>query len=61
MTCAVGQRPGREKRRGRTADEVVGSTFMKGSNSDFQKAIVPPIALLDTMGRSGHRRSSLLR
>ena len=58
---AAGQSPGRERRRGRTADEVVGRTLMKGSSSVLHKAIVPPIALFVIRGRSGQRVSSLFK
>ena len=58
---AAGHRPGRERRRGRTADEVVGRTLMKGSSSVLHKAIVPPIALFVIRGRSGQRVSSLFK
>ena len=47
--------------RGRTADEVVGSTLMKGSSSALHKAIVPPAALFVIRGRSGQRVSSLFK
>ena len=58
---AAGHRPGRERRRGRTADEVVGRTLMKGSSSALHKAIVPPAALFVIKGRSGQRISSLFK
>ena len=53
--------PGRERRRGRTADEVVGRTLMKGSSSALHKAIVPPDALFVIKGRSGQSISSLFK
>ena len=58
---AAGHRPGRERRRGRTADEVVGRTLMKGSSSALHKAIVPPDALFVIKGRSGQSISSLFK
>ena len=58
---AAGQSPGRERRRGSTAEEVVGRTLMKGSSSDLHRAIVPPDARFVIKGRSGHRISSLFK
>ena len=55
-----GWTPGRSSSKGRTAGVGVGRIEMKGSISAGQRAMVPPLALKVSRGRSQSKESSLL-
>lgn len=50
---ALGDRPGMDRRRGRTAAEVVGRMVMKGSRAECHMHRVPPFALRLSNASSG--------
>ena len=59
--CTDGDRPGIERDRGSTEGEVVGSTVIKGSRLECQRASVPPQACRWSRAMEGRVESSLLR
>jgi len=56
-----GVREGIERRRGRTAEEVVGRTETKESRLLCQRAMVRPQAFLWSREREGRKESSLFK